>query len=116
MMMASPCILSPIVVIAKSAKRSFPPAAKLRPSSPHCAKYSGAGVRRCLNAKFTDEIGGAKPHLTSCSFRPFRFTRKRYAASVRRQNRQKLRSCCALAERCGKKHRYLLDSQNRTPG
>ena len=64
----------------------------------------------------TDENRGAKPHLTSCSFRPFRFTRKRYAASVRRQNRQKLRSCCALAERCGKKHRYLLDSQNRTPG
>lgn len=115
MMMAGP--FSPPLSSSQSPLNAVSACGKTAPLLSPLCKYSGAGVRRCLCIYGRPmKIGGAKPHLTSCSFRRSCFTRKRYAASVRRQNRQKLRSCCALAERCGKKRRYLLDSQNRTPG
>ena len=114
MMMAGP--FSPIVVIAKSAKHSFRLRQNCAPP-PHCAKIRRS---RCetvpVYLRETDENRGCKTAFDQLLFPPVPLTRKRYAASVRRQSRQKLRSCCALAERCGKKRRYLLDSQNRTPG
>ena len=85
-------------------KRKNPFWSQLRTYVQSCC--TGGGVRSCLRVCADRPTGAAghvfgrgdKTHSICFCLRAFRFTRKGYAASVRRQSRQRLRSCYALAE------------------